>query len=176
MNKNFWRRYLKKKYQQKSFFENFVYTDKLTKFLIASEIEKRDDFNIQRNLLFRKKPIYPDLIVRHKDETIRVEIKRFISCSELRRRFKDEIIHNLKPNENTIILFIFPQVRNENAYRIFKIIKGFYILEDYLKELGFKHAKMLCQYIEKDYKKDSEFSFYKFMESLATNIFKFFEK
>ena len=44
-------------------------------------------------------------------------------------------VKKLKDKDKTLLLFLFPQVEKDNPLRINQLIKGFYILEDYLKTL-----------------------------------------
>jgi hypothetical protein len=79
-----------------------------------------------------------------------------------------KIVEKFKNSSNKLlILFIFPQVGNENATRLSQLIEINYIIEEYLKEkLG--RVKVICQYITKECKGD--YNLNSLIERLKSNI------
>jgi hypothetical protein len=155
-------------------------SDRLCKFLIASELEK-NGIRLSRKGLLPKKTIYPDLIVEKVIENrswekkafeISVEIKFLISCSNLSDRIENEIVPEIKEDEanNILLVLLFPSWGKEDPKRINKLIQGFYFLEKYLSKETNKKVKVICQYIDKSYSKDSEHSFNYFIKRLVDII------
>jgi uncharacterized membrane protein YheB (UPF0754 family) len=109
---------------------------------------------------------------REKTLEISIEIKFLISCSNLSDRIEDEIIPKIKKDKanNVLLVLLFPSWGKEDPKRINRIIQGFYFLEKYLSEKTNKKVQVLCQYIEKSYSEDSEYSFNSLIKRLVEAI------
>jgi len=130
---------IKKKINKEDFIKRYVYTDWLCKQILSFELRKKGiDCRVEE-----------DIIIPTKNITI--EIKRPVSGSQM-KKIVEEIVEKFKNSSNKfLILFIFPQVGNENPARLSQLIEINYIVEDYLKvKLG--KLKVICQYITKEYK------------------------
>jgi len=159
--------------ERDKFFNTFVYSDMLSRFLIAYGLEKLG-IRIDENS-FKKGG--PDIIVSYKNgERIAIELKRVVSGSNLRNTvtLNGEILKQIESfNEKKVILmFVFPQIGNEDSRRVFKLIEGYYIIEELIKERLKKDkiVKLLCIYVEKDYYESSEFNFQKIPERIESVI------
>jgi len=112
------------------------------------------------------------LVVYVNGNKIHVEIKCLLSCSDLEKRIRNEIIDKVKKtNEKTLVVMIFPEWKGDNLVRINQLIEGYYILEDYInKEIGKNNISLLCKLIGQKYNSDNKFSINSFVNSLIDKI------
>jgi len=146
---------IKRKINKEDFIKRYVYTDWLCKQILTFELRK-ESINCR---------VEEDISIPTKNITI--EIKRPVSGSQM-KTIVEEIVEKFKNSSNKfLILFIFPQVGNENATRLSQLIEINYIVEDYLKgKLG--KLKVICQYITKDCKEG--YNLNSLLERLKSNI------
>ena len=162
-NKNFLKHFIKKAEERDKFFNTFVYSDKLSRFLIAYGLEKLE-IRIDENSLKKGRP---DIIVFDENgRKVAVELKRIISGSNLRNAITSQNAEILKQIESfdekkVILLFVFPQIGKEESIRIYKLIEGYYVIEDLIREKlkEDKIVKLVCTYVEKRYNELSDFNF-----------------
>jgi len=171
-NFKFYRKHLKSKEARTNFLRSFVYNGDLCSFMIAAALN-------EKKIATRVKPVkseFPDLVILVKgEEEEGVEIKRLLSCANLKERVDHEIVKPLqdrKWKKSIKLLFLFPQVGTENPHRIQQIIEGFYALEDYIRERAHTETKLQCRYVEREYQEDSPYSFGELIDNLSKWIFK----
>jgi len=169
-DKKFFRKFLNSK-NREMFFKDFVYSDILARFLIASKLESLGINPKVESLSAREGP---DIVLNYRGKIIIIEVKRLSSCSNLRERISDEIVPQINSylGDKIILLFLFPQIGEENEIRLSKLIDGFYTLEDLIKLKSEKNINLFCEYVKKEYESSSDFSFEKITEKLK----KFIEK
>ena len=146
--------------REEKFIKRFVYSDRLCRFLMASWL-KDNKFRVILGYLSKKeKP--PDIVIKRKRDgkAIVIETKRFVSCSNLKERIEAEIIGKKFKHDNILVIFFFPEIEGDNRERVYSLIKGYYIYEDYLKSKMKKNVKMYIFYVSKKYLEDSEYVFH----------------
>ena len=161
----FYRKHAKSERRRMKFLRTFVYGGDLCCFLLAAALnEKKITTRISKSG-------FPDLVVATKgEEKVGVEVKRLLSCANIREHICDEIVEPLKGGvwkKNIKLLFLFPQFGKENPSRIQQIIKGFYVLEDYMSEKAGVETKLLSKYVEKEHHEDSRYSFSGLIDDLS---------
>jgi hypothetical protein len=149
-----------KKEKKEDFIRRNVYTDRLCKYIIAVELEKKG-----HKINIPKTPEKFDLLV---DNNIIIEIKRIVGGTAFVKYIED-IEEKYKNNENKLLLIlIFPQFGEENFERVSRLIEIYYITEKYLSERLKGKTKVVCQYITK--KQTKEYSLWRLIERLEENI------
>jgi len=165
VNPKFYKKHAKSEVRKTKFLRTFVYTGDVCCFMLAAALnEKKIVTRIERSG-------FPDLVVAIKgEEKAGVEIKRLISCANLKEHIDDEIVKPLKGGvwkKDNKLLFLFPQLGEEEPSRIQQIIKGFYILEDYISGKAGVGTRLLCRYVEKKYHEGSQYSFDGLIDNLS---------
>lgn len=163
VNPKFFKKHAKSDVRRTKFLRTFVYTGDLCRFMLVAALN-------EKKILTRIRK-FPDLVVVVKGEEIAgVEIKRLLSCANLEEHIYDEIVKPLKGGvwkKDNRLLFLFPQLGEENPDRIQQIIKGFYLLEDYISEKARVETKLLCKYVEKAHHEGSQYSFGGLIDDLS---------
>jgi hypothetical protein len=150
-----------KKESREDFIRRNVYTDRLCKYIIAVELEKKGI-----RLRIPKSSEKFDLLLNN---GIVIEIKRIVGGTAFGDYIIKDIEEKYKNNENRLLLIlIFPQFGGENFERVSRLIEIYYITEKYLSERLKGKTKVVCQYITK--KQTEEYSLWRLIERLEENI------
>ncbi len=157
--------------EDENFDKKFIWSELLTNYLLTAEIEKKSNEVGIKNKIKKptKNTIFPDLMIL-KPHKIPIEIKGLVSCSELKNRINDEVIKNINKNKEEkynffLLLLVFPFCLQEDFVRIKKIIGGYYVYEDIIKNKTKITCKVLCQCVSENYKK--EYSIHRLTERVV---------
>jgi len=165
VNPKFYRKITKSGVRKTKFLITFIYTGDLCCFMLAAAL------NEKKIVARTRKFGFPDLVVMVRgEEKAGVEIKRLISCASLKGRIDDEIVKPLNDGvweKDNKLLFLFPQLGDEDPSRIQQIIKGYYFLEDYINERTGVETRLLCKYVEKKHHESSQYSFDGLIDKLS---------
>ncbi|MEM2618284.1 MAG: hypothetical protein QW356_02180 [Candidatus Hadarchaeales archaeon] len=162
------RKFFRKRLREaEDFLKRFVYSGDLCCCMLAAALRER---KIKVQVLGK----FPDLeLTVRGGEKIGIEIKRLISCSNLVKYVSRDVVEPLqqgKWRERFGLVLLFPQLGQERPERIQKIVDGFRILEEYLREKGVRDCEVLCKYIEKRYCEGSPYSFGSLVEDLLNRF------
>ena len=148
--------------RKENFLRNFVYAGKLCHFTLAAALKGK-------RVNARPSQRFPDLVIKGREE-IGLEVKRLVSCTNLKERIDDEVVKPLKDGkwrQKIKLLLLFPQLEKENPDRIQRIIDGFYLIKEYVKHKFDVEIGILCVCVEKEYHEDSQYSFDKIIDKLS---------
>lgn len=163
VNPKFYKKHARSDVRRTKFLRTFVYTGDLCRCMLAAALNEKKIMTRIRK--------FPDLVVVVKgEEKAGVEIKRLVSCANLKEHIYDEIVEPLKGGvwkKDNKLLFLFPQLGEEDPSRIQQIIKGFYLLEDYISERAGVETRLLCRYVEKEHHEGSRYSFGGLIDNLS---------
>lgn len=135
---------------REKFCRYFISSEKLNNYLLAYQMEQYSDnkLTVDSEKLSKNNNDFPDIVLKNKDKSIYIEVKRLISADKLKERINDEVIEAIKKDKkkfkNILLLLIFPVLKGENAQRISQLIKGYYIYETIIKDKTGVNCNVLC--------------------------------
>jgi hypothetical protein len=151
-NKKFFKKYINA--DKKEFYTTFVISELLTNFLLAAQVKKKmgrkikgvvDKYNLERR-------IFPDMIIKGtKIGHVYIEIKGITSASDLKDRIETDVINKIRKYkrkyDKLLLLLLFPILSEDNHDRIYQLIKGYYVYENFLGNPEKAYRKVLCNCI-----------------------------
>jgi hypothetical protein len=141
--------------RKNEFLRGFAYTGDMCLSMLRAAVKGNFEMAISEG--------FPDLRIRVQgEEKAGVEVKRLVSCSNFKNYLYEDIVKPLKEGKwkrKVGLLFLFPQLENENPGRIQQLIEGFYALEDCIHQLIGNETKLLCWVVEKEHHSGSPHSF-----------------
>lgn len=151
------KKHTKTKTDKDNFKRQFIYSELLTNYLLAAEIElklKTSRLKGSADVNNLEKTAFPDIIIKKtRIGRVSIEIKGKIGAKRLTDRIKDEVvpkvINNKRDFNNFLLLILFPVCKQESGMRVEELVGGYYVFEDLLTKSGQKlNRKVLSKAIQ----------------------------
>ncbi len=132
------------------FYEYFVQSELLTKYLLSAQIGYRSNKKLRGKLVVSKlgKTIFPDIIIKEtRLGRVNIEIKGLVSAKNLLNRIEDEVIIKIEKYKrwynNFLLIILFPSCPKDVPDRVHDLVSGYYVYERLMKKPATKR-NVLC--------------------------------
>lgn len=138
------------------FCRDFIQSERLSNYLLAYQIEKSSNQEIQADAtkLSKMERDFPDISLQNGENIAFIEVKRLITADDLEERVKNEVIGAINKDKDKfqkiILLLLFPVLPREKAHRIYQLVKGYYVYQTIICKETDINCKVLCNCFKPD--------------------------